>query len=142
MTEELPPPAREAAPPAAPRLAAPADGIALSGCVLTPARRIEPGYVVIHGGEVAEVTDQRPRSVDVHETGGVIAPGLIDLHGHPEFNVFAAWEPPQQFVNRYSWRDSALYHTLVRDPPEPPPQTCSRRGPSCVTRRCGRWSAA
>jgi 5-methylthioadenosine/S-adenosylhomocysteine deaminase len=52
----------------------------------------------------------------VHETKGVIAPGLIDLHGHPEFNVFAAWEPPKQFVNRYSWRDSELYHTLVREP--------------------------
>jgi cytosine/adenosine deaminase-related metal-dependent hydrolase len=46
----------------------------------------------------------------------VIAPGLIDLHGHPEFNVFAAWEPPQRFVNRYAWRGSDLYKQLVRDP--------------------------
>jgi 5-methylthioadenosine/S-adenosylhomocysteine deaminase len=31
--------------------------------------------------------------VRVHDTaGGVILPGLIDLHGHPEFNVLAAWE--------------------------------------------------
>ena len=28
-------------------------------------------------------------------TGGVILPGLIDLHGHPEYNVFSAWEPPK-----------------------------------------------
>jgi 5-methylthioadenosine/S-adenosylhomocysteine deaminase len=34
---------------------------------------------------------------------------LIDLHGHPEFTVFAAWEPPKQFVNRYAWRDNPIY---------------------------------
>ena len=41
---------------------------------------------------------------------------MIDLHGHPEFNIFAAWEPPRQFVNRYSWRGSPLYKELVRGP--------------------------
>ncbi|MEN3310535.1 MAG: 5-methylthioadenosine/S-adenosylhomocysteine deaminase, partial [Micromonosporaceae bacterium] len=57
-----------------------------------------------------------PQGVRVHDTGGVILPGLIDLHGHPEFNVFAPWEAPQQFTNRYQWRASAPYHTLIRDP--------------------------
>lgn len=46
----------------------------------------------------------------------MILPGLIDLHGHPEFNVFSPWEPPQRFVNRYAWRGSDLYRQLVRDP--------------------------
>ncbi|MEP6697851.1 MAG: hypothetical protein ABJA34_13385 [Pseudonocardiales bacterium] len=50
------------------------------------------------------------------ETAGVILPGLIDLHGHPEFNVFAAWQPPRLFSNRYIWRRSDLYKKLVRDP--------------------------
>ena len=50
------------------------------------------------------------------ETGGVILPGLLDLHGHPEFNVFAPWEPPKSYVNRYSWRGSKPYQQLVRDP--------------------------
>jgi cytosine/adenosine deaminase-related metal-dependent hydrolase len=45
----------------------------------------------------------------------VILPGLLDLHGHPEFNVFAAWEPPQLFANRYLWRGSPIYQALVRD---------------------------
>ena len=53
----------------------------------------------------------------MHDTdGGVILPGLIDLHGHPEFNVFAAWEPPRQFINRYAWRGSEVYRELVRRP--------------------------
>ena len=40
---------------------------------------------------------------------------MIDLHGHPEFNVFAAWEPPKLFTNRYVWRGSPIYQALVRD---------------------------
>jgi 5-methylthioadenosine/S-adenosylhomocysteine deaminase len=53
--------------------------------------------------------------VRVHPTGGVVLPGLIDLHGYPEFNVFAAWEPPKLFANRYLWRGSPIYQALVRD---------------------------
>ena len=43
-------------------------------------------------------------------------PGMLDLHGHPEFNVFAPWEPPRTYVNRYSWRGSKPYQDLVRNP--------------------------
>jgi 5-methylthioadenosine/S-adenosylhomocysteine deaminase len=97
--------------------AAPAEPTALGGCILTPTRAIEHGYVVIGGGNTIQaVQEKRPEGVAVHETDGVILPGLIDLHGHPEFNVFAAWEPPRQFENRYRWRDSPIYKELVRDP--------------------------
>jgi 5-methylthioadenosine/S-adenosylhomocysteine deaminase len=97
--------------------AAPAEAVALAGCVLTPDRAIEKGYVVVGAGkQIQAVTDQKPAGVRIHETDGVITPGLIDLHGHPEFNIFAAWEPPQQFVNRYAWRGSDLYKLLVREP--------------------------
>ena len=50
------------------------------------------------------------------ETDGVILPGLIDLHGHPEFNVFAAWEPPRQFINRYAWRGSSSTSSWCASP--------------------------
>ncbi len=97
--------------------AAPAEAIALHGCVLTPTQAIENGYVVVGAGqEIKAVQKTKPQGVRVHDTGGVILPGLIDLHGHPEFNVFAAWEPPEQFVNRYAWRGSELYKLLVRRP--------------------------
>jgi 5-methylthioadenosine/S-adenosylhomocysteine deaminase len=95
---------------------APAEAVALKGCVLTPQKAIDPGYVVVEGGVIEAVQDEAPDGVPVTDTDGVITPGLIDLHGHPEFNVFAAWEPPQQFVNRYAWRGSDIYHRLVRDP--------------------------
>src|SRR3954447_24963965 len=98
------------------RAAPPDQAIALKGCVITPQKRIDGGYVVIEGGVITAVRKAKPADARVIDTGGVIAPGLIDLHGHPEFNVFAAWEPPKQFINRYAWRGSDEYHTLVRDP--------------------------
>jgi 5-methylthioadenosine/S-adenosylhomocysteine deaminase len=96
--------------------AAPAEPIALGGCVLTPERALKKGYVVVSGNTISAVTEKKPEGVTVHETDGVILPGLIDLHGHPEFNIFAAWEPPKRYDNRYAWRGDDLYHKLVRDP--------------------------
>jgi cytosine/adenosine deaminase-related metal-dependent hydrolase len=96
--------------------AAPAEPIALRGCVLTPSGPVEDGFVVVGGGHHIEaVQAQKPQGVRVHDTDGVILPGMIDLHGHPEFNVFAAWEPPGLFTNRYVWRGSPIYQALVRD---------------------------
>jgi 5-methylthioadenosine/S-adenosylhomocysteine deaminase len=118
VTEELEPPptVAEGGPELLVR-AAPAEAVALKGCVLTPTRAIEGGYVVVGAGRQIQAVEQsRPEGVPVHETDGVITPGLIDLHGHPEFNVFAAWEPPRQFPNRYAWRGSEIYKQLVREP--------------------------
>jgi 5-methylthioadenosine/S-adenosylhomocysteine deaminase len=116
--EELTPPAptarrRGRGPTAA---AAPARAFALHGAVITPDAAWSDGYVVVEDGQIAAVQQAAPSGVDVLDTGGVILPGLIDLHGHPEFNVFAAWEPPTLFANRYRWRASDIYHQLVRDP--------------------------
>jgi cytosine/adenosine deaminase-related metal-dependent hydrolase len=111
VTEPLGPPPRRPRPRAAP--AAP---FALHGAVITPEGAFSSGYVTVAGGLVDAVSRQAPTSVPVHETDGVILPGLLDLHGHPEFNVFAAWEPPGFFANRYRWRASDPYHALVRDP--------------------------
>jgi 5-methylthioadenosine/S-adenosylhomocysteine deaminase len=95
--------------------AAPAEPIALRGCVLMPSGPVEDGFVVVGGGHHIEaVQAQKPQGVRVHDTDGVILPGMIDLHGHPEFNVFAAWEPPGLFTNRYVWRGSPIYQALVR----------------------------
>ena len=97
--------------------AAPAEAFALQGCVLTPERAIQKGYLVVGADRtIAAVSEAKPEGVPVHQTDGVICPGLIDLHGHPEFNIFAAWEPPREFVNRYAWRGSDLYQVLVREP--------------------------
>ncbi|NMO52320.1 amidohydrolase family protein [Actinoplanes sp. TBRC 11911] len=97
--------------------AAAGEAFALRGAVITPDAAFDDGFVVVHGDTIAEVRRDAPAGVaTVLDTGGVILPGLIDLHGHPEFNVFAAWEPPRRFGNRYQWRSSDIYRKLVRDP--------------------------
>jgi cytosine/adenosine deaminase-related metal-dependent hydrolase len=96
---------------------APAEPIALTGCVIAGDLALDPGYVVVSGSVVADLgAGQPPAGVRVFPTGGVLLPGLIDLHGHPEYNVFAAWEPPKQYRNRYLWRASDEYRQIVREP--------------------------
>lgn len=104
--------------PTRPRIrAAPTEAWALRGTVLTPLRQLDDAYVEIHGDRVERVTRTRPSGARILDTGsGVILPGLLDLHGHPEYNVFAAWEPPRRYANRYAWRRSAEYGQLVREP--------------------------
>lgn len=119
VTTEQAPPARSAptAQPAATGQSSAAEPLALRGCVVTPETVFEQGYVVIGpDGTVTSVQGRAPQGARVIETGGVIAPGLIDLHNHPEFNIFGSWEPPQLFANRYEWRASPIYQRLVRDP--------------------------
>jgi cytosine/adenosine deaminase-related metal-dependent hydrolase len=93
----------------------PREAIALGGQVITP-DGVRKGWVRVEGGTIAAVTTRRPTSAVTIQTDGVIMPGMLDLHGHPEFNVFAPWEPPRTYVNRYSWRSSKPYQDLVRNP--------------------------
>lgn len=97
--------------------AVPTEAWALRGTVLTPLRRLDDAYVEVHGDRIARVTRTRPAGAQILDTDdGVILPGLIDLHGHPEYNVFAAWEPPRRYANRYAWRRSAEYGAVVKEP--------------------------
>jgi 5-methylthioadenosine/S-adenosylhomocysteine deaminase len=111
ILEELPPETERAA-----TRAMPAEPFALRGCVITPDLKFDDGYVVVSGAQIASVGAARPDNVRIVETDGVILPGLIDLHGHPEYNVFAAWEPPRFFPNRYAWRGSDEYRLVVKEP--------------------------
>ena len=55
--------------------AAPAEAVALHGCVLTPERAIEGGYVVVGPGtEIQAVQTNRRDGVRVHETEGSSSP--------------------------------------------------------------------
>ncbi|MET0838025.1 MAG: amidohydrolase family protein [Marmoricola sp.] len=93
----------------------PHEAIALGGQVVTP-DGVRKGWVRVEGGTIAAITTRKPTSAVAIQTDGVILPGMLDLHGHPEFNVFAPWEPPRSYVNRYSWRGSKPYQDLVRTP--------------------------
>ena len=113
------PPDRGGAPPGGPTPAGAIlpEPVALGGSVLRGDGTMARGWVVVEGERIASVTSTKPRDVPhVIDTGGVILPGLIDLHGHPEYNVFAAWEPPKRYINRGQWRGSPEYAKLVKEP--------------------------
>jgi hypothetical protein len=93
----------------------PREAIALGGQIITP-DGVRKGWLRIEGGTIAAVTTRKPTTAMAIQTDGIILPGMLDLHGHPEFNVFAPWEPPKSYVNRYSWRGSKPYQDLVRGP--------------------------
>ena len=49
--------------------------------------------MTVVGGEITAISTRKPANTVALQTDGVILPGMLDLHGHPEFNVFAPWEP-------------------------------------------------
>ena len=52
-------------------------------------------------------------------TGGVIYPGLIDLHGHIAYNALPLWSPPgrtEPYTSRYQWPDDKSYKPMISDP--------------------------
>jgi 5-methylthioadenosine/S-adenosylhomocysteine deaminase len=52
-------------------------------------------------------------------TGGVIYPGLIDLHGHIAYNGLPLWSPPgraEPYTSRYQWPGDRSYEGMISDP--------------------------
>ena len=90
--------------------------VAFGGSVLKADRAMAKGWVVVDGDHIADIRTKKPSGVTCIDTGGVILPGLIDLHGHPEYNVFSPWEPPKTFINRGQWRGSTEYDAPVKKP--------------------------
>lgn len=117
LTEDPAPPEPPALERGAVAQAMPATSIALHGCVLTSGGARERAYVVIEQATVTGIETRKPQGVgSVVETEGIILPGLVDLHGHPEYNVFAPWEPPKLYADRGQWRGSDEYARLVKAP--------------------------
>jgi len=53
------------------------------------------------------------------DTGGVIYPGLIDLHNHIAYNVVALWQPRDRttpYTSRTQWPDNAGYGPDIKVP--------------------------
>jgi cytosine/adenosine deaminase-related metal-dependent hydrolase len=49
-------------------------------------------------------------------TGGIIYPGLIDLHNHLSYDVFPRWHPAHLYSDRYEWRTDPDQKTRVGSP--------------------------
>ncbi len=91
---------------------------ALGGTVILP-WGVMQGYVLVKDESIVGLVAARdavPCGATVVETGGVIAPGLVDLHNHVAYNFIAPWAPPRLYGNRYQWADDASYAAAVKQP--------------------------
>jgi 5-methylthioadenosine/S-adenosylhomocysteine deaminase len=87
---------------------------------------IDDGAVYIGADEIIAAVqprkDKAPPGFDgarTVRTGGVIYPGLIDLHGHIAYNSLPLWSPPgrtKPYTSRYQWPDDKSYKPLISDP--------------------------
>ncbi len=100
--------------------------IVLTGQVLTvdPDRRvIRSGAVYVHDGiiEAVQPTSQAPpagfAAVARVNTGGLITPGLIDLHNHLAYNTLPLWVGRDKaYTTRYQWPGAPTYQSDVSNP--------------------------
>jgi 5-methylthioadenosine/S-adenosylhomocysteine deaminase len=89
---------------------------ALHGDVVLPAGVMAGAYVVVTDEKIAAVATIAPTGMSIVETDGFIFPGLIDGHGHVEYNDVALADLGKRYKNRDQWPNAALYQTLVKDP--------------------------
>jgi 5-methylthioadenosine/S-adenosylhomocysteine deaminase len=92
--------------------------ILLQGTIVTPNEVISDGWILIQDGRIRLISESKPEMSNAIEinTGGIIFPGLIDLHNHVSFNVFPRWQPERLFSDGYEWRTTPEYISRVRGP--------------------------
>ncbi len=92
--------------------------MALQGTLITPAGVVDQGTVLIQNGRIlaAGLDVRLPPGTKVIPAGGIIAPGLVDLHNHLTWNIFPRWHPSQEFGNRYDWQQKPAYNVLLTVP--------------------------
>ena len=89
---------------------------ALRGTVVTPEDVIVNGIVVVDGNTIADVVTTPPAGMTVIDTGGLIFPGLIDLHNHVTWNAFPRWRAKRAVTARYDWLADPDYLATLNAP--------------------------
>ena len=93
----------------------------LLGTLLLPDRVVERGGLLVEEGIIQQVWEgpQVPASAAGRvtiDTGGIILPGLIDLHNHVAYNFLPFWHAGRFFPNRYVWQGANDYTAAVSRP--------------------------
>jgi len=81
----------------------------LRGTIVTPDVVIPDGYVTIRGQWIETVGEDPPAGVSIIQVNGLIFPGLINAHDHPQYNIFPTLRFGGKFNNRYEWQASSTY---------------------------------
>jgi 5-methylthioadenosine/S-adenosylhomocysteine deaminase len=98
--------------------AIPGPSYALHGTALLPAGPAD-AYVVVEGEKIVAVAGSPsgvPSSAPILETGGVISPGLVDLHNHVAYDFIPFWDSGRHWQNRYQWARASAYDDAVKAP--------------------------
>jgi cytosine/adenosine deaminase-related metal-dependent hydrolase len=106
----------DAAAPFAPKLVLLGKVVTMTGSVVEDgAVYLSSGNIdaVLRRGDAAPLGFQTARTV---ETGGVIYPGLLDLHNHLAYNVLPLWNAGRSFANRSEWMKLPEYRRVISGP--------------------------
>ncbi|MEZ4409056.1 MAG: amidohydrolase family protein [Polyangiales bacterium] len=95
------------------------DRYVLRGRVVTPSGVLSPGEVLLSGGNIACVAASCAgrtgyAGATVVETGGVIFPGLVNTHDHPQYDFLPPWPPPRLFNNSGQWQGVTEYRNFTQ----------------------------
>ncbi len=100
--------------------------IVLFGAVLTVDRQrrfLRRGAVYLHEGRIEAVQDESAKAPAGFgharrvRTGGLITPGLIDLHNHLAYNTLPLWiGRTSAYSTRYQWPGAPTYQRDVSNP--------------------------
>jgi 5-methylthioadenosine/S-adenosylhomocysteine deaminase len=95
-----------------------ADRYVLRGRVVTPTGVLSPGEVFITGSTITCVAASCAgragyAGATVIETGGVIAPGMVDTHNHPQYDFLPPWPPPRRFTRSDQWQGVPEYRAFT-----------------------------
>ncbi len=101
-----------------PAASAQEDRYALAGTLVTPAGIVDDAIILIADGKIQAVGAgiSLPPGTPLIRTGGVIFPGLIDLHNHLVWNVFPRWTPRSPVGDRYDWQAMPEYVANLSGP--------------------------
>ncbi|MGE5705441.1 MAG: amidohydrolase family protein [Nitrososphaerales archaeon] len=97
----------------------------LKGKIITLNKRkqiIKEGYVGIKDQKISFVTANPGnfpddfRNLKPIDTGGVIYPGLIDLHNHLPYNFLSLWNITKKYDDRYQWARIKKYGQEISSP--------------------------
>ena len=66
-------------------------------------------WIEIEGDQIVGIHDAAPSGIPTVATGGLIFPGLIDSHNHPQYNILGPIPFEELFEHRDEWRNHPLY---------------------------------
>ena len=89
--------------------------LVLGGTIVTPSGVVEDGTIAMRGGTI-DAVGPRTAGTAVIDVGGIIFPGLVDLHNHITWNALPRWTPPSLTKNRYEWQEMPEYATALSGP--------------------------